>query len=236
MIELPLVLMGGVLGSAHCLGMCGPLALAVGVGQLSLGANLRRQLSFSVGRICTYALLGSMAGYSGAWLSRSPGLMVHGQAALSLFAGLCLVLLGLKTAGVFPRLRWPGHVGGSCSAGWIRAFLTRPGLGSAALAGVFTGLLPCGLVYAFLAMAAATSHMGWGALTMIAFGVGTVPLMVLTGCGGSLLGFASRQRVFQVAAWCVVVTGMISMVRAAGLLELTGAPSSTPSAACPFCP
>ncbi len=69
------------------------------------------------------------------------------------------------------------------------AFLLAPGLGNAFFAGVFTGFLPCGLVYAFLALASATQNMFAGWLTMLAFGLGTMPIMVLTGLGGGLLTF-----------------------------------------------
>jgi sulfite exporter TauE/SafE len=238
MIELPFVLAGGLLGSAHCVGMCGPLALTLGMNERRVVDNLRRQLAFSGGRIFTYAFLGAVAGFGGAWLNRQPQTLVNVQAVLAVAAGVALVAMGLHSAGVLPRIlrgAWGklAFAPALCSAGLIRAFLTAPGLANAALAGVFTGFLPCGLVYSFLAFAAATGHLASGAWAMVLFGLGTVPLMVATGCGASLVSLTTRTRLFQVAAWCVVATGVISITRGVGFLQLAGQTAPT---GCPLCP
>jgi sulfite exporter TauE/SafE len=110
--------------------------------------------------------------------------------------------------------------------------LVSPKLTAAFLAGVFTGFIPCGLVYAFLALAAATGDIVRAWLVMVTFGAGTVPLMVLTGCGGTLISVAARARVLKVAAWCVVVAGIISLARGASQLNLSAEQQATN---CPFC-
>ena len=69
MIEWPLILGSGMLGAAHCLGMCGPFALAVGAAAPSWRANLWRQAWYSAGRVFTYAVLGSAAAFGGRWLA-----------------------------------------------------------------------------------------------------------------------------------------------------------------------
>ena len=97
------------------------------------------------------------------------------------------------------------------------------------LAGLATGFLPCGLLYGMLANAASTSDLLTGGLTMAVFGLGTAPVMVLTGFGGSLLGVAQRRRLFQAAGWCVVITGAITLVR--GIYGLQ--PGQIPG--CPLC-
>jgi sulfite exporter TauE/SafE len=245
MIELPLVFIGGLLGSAHCIGMCGPLALALGgttgQGGTRLGAthNLKRQLAFSGGRIFTYGFGGAVAGYGGYWLSHHGGptvveaQMVQVQAWLAMAAGVVLVVMGLMTAGVFPHwvVSRMAHV--PCLSGkWVKTFLMAPGLGNALLAGVFTGFIPCGLVYGFLALAASAAGPLRGWLTMVCFGLGTVPLMVLAGCGGSLLNLTTRARVFQIAAWCVVLTGILSFARGVGYLNVAG---DVAAGNCPLC-
>ena len=234
MTELPLVFLGGLLGSSHCIGMCGPLALALGVQQSKLHENLGRQLLFSVGRITTYGFLGALAGASGWWLAERPQTLVNVQSLLSIFAGLTLVWLGLSTAGALPRLtgRWLNSAP-CAAASWFKTLLTTPGAASAIVAGAFTGFIPCGLVYAFVVLAASSGNVVRGWATMVAFGLGTVPLMVLAGCGGTLLSLGTRARVLQIAAWCVVVTGLISVARGAGYLELV---ASAAPAGCPFCP
>jgi sulfite exporter TauE/SafE len=233
MTDLPFVFLGGLLGSSHCIGMCGPLALALGVQQSRLHMNLGRQLLFSAGRIATYGFLGAVAGASGWWLSQRPQSLVNVQSLLSIVAGLTLIWLGLSTAGFLPRLtgRWLNSP--PCTTvSWFKTLLTTPGAASAMLAGAFTGFIPCGLVYAFVVYAASSGNVVQGWATMVAFGLGTVPLMVLAGCGGTLLSLSTRARVLHVAAWCVVVTGMISVARGAGYLELL---ANAAPAACPFC-
>lgn len=234
MMELPLVFVGGMLGSAHCLGMCGPLALVIGMSERSVGANLRRQCVFSMGRIFTYAFLGALAGYCGWWLSKRPGALIHAQSILGVVAGLFLVAVGLLSTGLAQRLGGPlGKPAGCATAAWLKTFLTTPGYSGALLAGVFTGFLPCGLVYAFLALAAATADFAHGVAIMTLFGLGTAPLMVVAGCGGSLVNGKTRRRLLHLAAWAVVGTGVIALARGISFLEPN---LSAAEASCPFCP
>ncbi len=86
MIELPLVLVGGLLGSAHCVGMCGGFVLTLGSVAPSWRANLARQLSFGAGRLFTYIALGAAAGYGG-FRFASTAAIPHTQAWLALVAG-----------------------------------------------------------------------------------------------------------------------------------------------------
>ncbi|MGD9637166.1 MAG: sulfite exporter TauE/SafE family protein [Pirellulales bacterium] len=233
MTDLPLIFLGGLLGSSHCIGMCGPLALALGVESGRLSTNVGRQLLFSAGRIFTYGFLGAVAGASGWWLTQRPQAFVNMQSALSIVAGVALVWLGLSTAGVLPRLggKWLNST--PCLAvGWFKTLLMSPNSASALLAGMFTGFIPCGLVYAFVVYAASSGSPVQGWATMAAFGLGTVPLMVLAGFGGSLLTLSARAKVLQVAAWCVVLTGLISVARGAGYLELM---ANAAPAGCQFC-
>ena len=233
MIELPLIFLGGLLGSAHCLGMCGPLAIALGASAPEGTNQLRRQMVFSVGRIFTYGFCGAVAGFCGAWLSAESRSLVLSQAWLALFAGGLLLLMGLVTAGVFPRPTTRLLSGLPCGfAPWLKTLLSAPGWSGALIAGVFTGFIPCGLVYAFLLKAGSTGDIWQGWLTMAAFGLGTVPLMVLAGYGGQLLSVVSRVKILHIAAWCIVLTGGISIAR--GVTQLNP-PERAVTAECPFC-
>jgi sulfite exporter TauE/SafE len=116
--------------------------------------------------------------------------------------------------------------------GLLATFLRAGGWGNVFLAGVFTGFLPCGLVYGFLALACSTASLPAGAMTMAAFGMGTVPLMVLTGSGASLVSSASRQRILRLAAWCVVLAGAISLARG---IDALAAAARASDPACPLC-
>jgi len=233
MTVLPLVFLGGFLGSSHCIGMCGPLALALGANESRLKENLVRQLVFSAGRIFTYGFGGAAAAFTGWWLANRPLPLVNVQASLSIIAGVALILLGLSTAGFLPSLSIRWLSANPCTgAKWIKTLLTGQGALSALLAGVFTGFIPCGLVYAFLAYAASTGEVLRGWLTMVVFGLGTVPLMVLAGVGGTALGLSARTRALKIAAWCVVLTGIISVARGVGYIGWLNEAVAT---GCPFC-
>ena len=222
MFELPLILLSGVLGSSHCIGMCGGFVLTIGSATPHLAANLRRQLVYTLGRLFTYSSLGAAAAFGGWRLAQAFPAVVNLPAALAIVAGLVLVYQGLRAVGWIGRKR-VSAANGPCLAGTMFAsILTSPGLLNAFLAGVLTGFLPCGLLYAMLALAAATNNMAAGALLMAVFGIGTAPVMLITGCGGSLLGLVGRQRLYTLAAWCVVVTGVLSIARGCGFVTIPG--------------
>ncbi|MEM9353403.1 MAG: sulfite exporter TauE/SafE family protein [Planctomycetota bacterium] len=233
MIEIPLIFVGGLLGSAHCIGMCGPLAVALSASAPSGAGLFGRQLFFSFGRVFTYACCGAAAGFGGAWAASPTQAYAVPQAWLAIAAGTALILMGLVTAGVLPKpaLRALGE--SPCTAAaWLKTFLAAPGWFGPFLAGIFTGFIPCGLVYAFLLKAGSSGGVWQGWLTMVAFGLGTLPVMLLVGYGGSFLSAGRRARIFRVAAWCIVATGLISVARGAYQLEPIAAGSQP---ACPLC-
>jgi sulfite exporter TauE/SafE len=230
--ELVAVFVAGALGSSHCLGMCGPIALALGASRRGFSDNLLRQCLFSAGRVATYSALGAMAGFAGWKLARQLPASVPVQAILAIVAGLLLVGQGLAATGWLPLpQRWAARL--PCAAApLVRNYLASPGWSSAVLAGALTGLLPCGLVYAFLALACSSQQMLDGGLRMAAFGLGTVPLMVGAGCAGSLLNLAARRHVLRVAGCCVILAGILSLSRGFGFLEALAAAAD---AGCPRC-
>jgi sulfite exporter TauE/SafE len=230
MIELPLIFVAGVLGSSHCLGMCGPFALALGSASPGWTANLRRQTLYSLGRLFTYATLGSLAGFAGQRLQQQVTFLTNVSALLAIVAGAFLVYQGLLAGGLLGRRVTAGQV--PClSSGLLIIWLRSPHWQDAFYAGLFTGLIPCGLVYGFLALAASTGHIAPAALVMLAFGLGTVPLMVMAGYSGSVLNVTLRRHMWRVAAGCVTVTGLITIARGLGSLAL-----SAGHVHCPFCP
>jgi sulfite exporter TauE/SafE len=231
MLEWILVLGGGLLGSSHCLGMCGGFALAIGASASGTRANVNRQVAYSLGRIFTYVCLGAAEGYGGLRLVRGVPEYVNAQAMLAVVAGSLLIVQGLLATGWLPLGR--GRAGGPCLAGGIlQGFLTAPGPRNVFLAGMFTGFLPCGLLYAYLSLAAATSDVVSGGLLMALFGLGTTSLLVGLGCGGTLLGLGARKRMLRIAAICVIVVGTVSIFRGAGFLPVS---DDRAPARCLFC-
>src|SRR5262245_35318286 len=147
LISSLMILFGGFLGSTHCIGMCGGFAATLGSGAPSVATNLLRQLTYSFGRIFTYAVCGAAAGYGGLRLILAIRPLADLQAWMSVAAGIVLVVIGLHAAGI---LRSWNPVGGasSCLASTLfGAFLLKPGWTNVFLAGLLNGLLPCGLVY-----------------------------------------------------------------------------------------
>jgi len=230
MIEYPLILLGGLLGSSHCVGMCGPFAITIGAGTSNWRTNLWRQSLYSLGRIFTYAFIGAMVAFLGMRIMH--GTIPFAQGSLSCLAGVLLVLQGLHATGLWARV-WKPRKSGFCPTTMLmKGFLTAPNGINAFLAGLLTGFLPCGLVYAFLALAASTGHVLMGMGTMAVFGLGTVPLMLTTGIGGSILSLPNRQRLLNVAGYCVLLTGLLTCYR--GGVALHGA-WTTGTANCPHC-
>jgi sulfite exporter TauE/SafE len=250
MIELPLIFVAGLLGTAHCLGMCGPFALLLGASSQSWIGALVRQSTYTAGRVFTYGVLGAAAGCCGRRLETVMPTVVNIPAALAIAAGLLLAWQGLKAAGWWPtgfasrwrtkavpngietaRNRLPTPTAPCLASGFVGQFLRqRSGTGDF-LAGVFTGLLPCGLLYGIVALATSTHSIPLGMATMVVFGLGTAPAMVLAGLSGRVVGLATRRRLFAAAAWCLVLTGLISVARGVSYLST----DNQPPAGCPLC-
>lgn len=227
-----LIMLGGLLGSSHCVGMCGGFAALVGLRHNTLAKNFRAQLVFSGGRLMSYATLGAAAGFAGNRLIESLPAIINVPAALCLVAGLLLVREGFLATGLLRRNMAGASTSGCLFGPVFSTILKTPGARHTFVAGIVTGLLPCGLVYAFVSLAASSGDLMQGSSTMLAFGAGTVPLMVITGCGAALLSANTRQRLWQLAAWSVIATGLLTLGRGAAFLQLKPEPQPV---ACPFC-
>ncbi|MBS3935492.1 MAG: sulfite exporter TauE/SafE family protein [Sulfuritalea sp.] len=193
----------GLLGGGHCAGMCGGI-----VGALSHqspqggGAAVRVHLAYNLGRIGSYALAGLLAGL----LGQAAGSLMAVQQGLYLFASLMLIALGLYLLG-FTQFLTPLERGGQ--ALWqrilplTRHFLPVRGIAQALPLGLLWGWLPCGLVYGALTTALASGSAGQGALLMLAFGLGTLPNLLLAGL------LLARFRRFVQARAVRVVSGLL---------------------------
>lgn len=185
----------GLLGSLHCLGMCGPIALALPRGNTDrLGYAVGRVL-YNLGRVFTYGLLGALAGAIG-----------QGVAMLGLQRGLSIGLGVLLLVGVLMGPRRLAALGGVrvVQRGVARlkaalgALLQRNASGTLLGIGLLNGLLPCGLVYVAMAGAAATGSAREGVLYMWLFGLGTLPLMLAASLAGHLVVARFRGRLRHV--------------------------------------
>jgi len=211
----------GLLGSAHCVGMCGGIVGALNAG---LAQNRRRSalslashhLGYNAGRISSYAIAGAAVGLIGAQASK-----LHLSATISvgnLIAGLFMVALGLYLAG------WWQALGSLEKAGahiWRfieplgRRFLPVKTPLQAFGLGLVWGWLPCGLVYSVLTLAMVSASPLQGALTMLGFGIGTLPAMLALGNAAGHFGSLARHPVTRrVAGVGIMLFGVYSCLTA----------------------
>ena len=225
-------MMGGLLGSSHCIGMCGGFAAIIGMRTKSLASNFRDQMVYSLGRLSSYATLGGVAGFAGKRIASALPSVINVPALLCLIAGVFLIREGLFASGLMRRQLKGPSASGCLVRPLFSSILRQPGLMNTFLAGAVTGLLPCGLVYSFVSLAASSADLLQGMATMVQFGAGTIPLMVATGCGTALLSRSARQWIWKVAGWSVLATGFLTLGRGAAFLQWQ---AQSKSVACPFC-
>lgn len=177
-LALPTAFFLGLLGGTHCLGMCGGIAATVSLGHNN-NQKLGFLLSYNSGRILSYGIAGAAIG-SLSWLIEHQ----TAQIVLRTFAGIMLIFMGLYIAQLWQVLTHVEQVGGVL---WKRIspvasrLLPVKNYSQALLLGLLWGWLPCGLVYSTLIWSSAASDWLLSAELMIAFGLGTLPTMLLTG-------------------------------------------------------
>ncbi len=225
---LPMLAAGfvaGFLGSAHCLGMCGGISglFAVNVEARSLISRMPLALTYNIGRILSYAILGMVVALFGsALVDAIPRL----AGPVRLVSGLVMILIGLQIAFNWRFLRPVETMG---AALWGRVSPVAKGLmpvtnmPRALGLGLIWGLLPCGLVYSVLLIAATSTDPASGAAIMVAFGIGTTPAMVMTGIGVLQLSRAlSRKGARLAAGVLIIVVGMLTLAMPVNKLLMPG--------------
>ncbi|MDO9226299.1 MAG: sulfite exporter TauE/SafE family protein [Pseudomonadota bacterium] len=211
------VFLTGLLGGAHCVGMCGGIVAAI-----SLHPGGRQpfvfQLAYSGGRIASYSMAGALAGLIGsaAFLSDT---LYPVQQGLYLLAQIVLILLGLYLAGLNQSVLVLERAGGVL---WrrlqplIARVMPIRTLSQALAAGALWGWLPCGLVYSVLVSALASGGSGQGATLMLLFGLGTLPNLLLMGWAArSLREWMRRVWVKRIAGLGVAAMGVWGLVQLA---------------------
>ena len=204
-----LAFMIGLLGSVHCIGMCGPLAIAVPSLKPGLGHLVLDKVMYQAGRIISYCVLGVLIGLIGhqIWMS---GL----QQGISIFTGVLIIAAACSR--IF-KLSVSG--GGS--------FLLKPfnklfgyalkNKANHLIIGMINGLLPCGFVYLALAGALNTGNVQLAVGYMFWFGVGTAPLMLLATIGMGFTGNLVRQRINKVIPFMMLFLGCWFLLRGMNL-------------------
>lgn len=211
----------GLLTSLHCVAMCGGINLSQCVGSASCADagkrnTLRASLLYNLGRVLSYTAIGAVVGAIGSVVSFSGA----AKGVVQLVAGIFMVIMGLNLLGIFPWLR-------KIAPRMPKIFARRlgaQGQGNGPLyVGLLNGLMPCGPLQAMQLYALSTGSAGMGAMSMLLFSLGTVPLMFGFGALSSLLNKKFTKRMMLVSAALVIVLG-VSMFHNGIALSGFGAP------------
>ncbi|HNA78875.1 MAG TPA: sulfite exporter TauE/SafE family protein [Turneriella sp.] len=199
----------GFLSGGHCLGMCGPLVLALPVSEDRVWISVFYRVIYNFGRVFTYTILGGIAGAVAALFS----LQVL-QARVAQIAGALLILLALLQ--LLPHI----HLGflsraHAFIARTIAPLLRNAGRGRFFLLGMLNGILPCGMVAAALLVSIAAETWLSGIAYMAVFGAGTFPLMLLASVFGIYLSGRMRQVVSWAGPLYAIALGILLLLRPA---------------------
>lgn len=227
-MELWTAFLLGLMGSLHCAGMCGPIALALPSSGSNRASFLIGRGLNQAGRISVYIGLGLISGLVGKTL-----VLAGVQQGLSIGLGVLMLVA------VFTTQLAPWSVRMSRWVGWVKSSLARylkqgTPLSLTAM-GAMNGLLPCGLVYVACGGAASTGDAVEGMAYMALFGLGTVPMMLSISLAGRSIPMGVRLRLQSVVPACLVLMGTLLILRGLGLgipylspdlsHSLTGCPS-----------
>ena len=201
----------GFLGSFHCVGMCGPIALAVGGSRGN--SFLVNKILYNLGRSITYAILGLIIGSIGFSLS-----LAGIQQGFSITMGAIILIMALSYKKADQFVTIPALSG---LVVWVKGRLSRFLKAGGSLAffgtGLANGLLPCGMVYMALVAAMAFQSPLLGATYMFFFGMGTIPLLLTLMYSGSFIPVGARQKLQRAIPYIGVFIGLVFIYRGLGL-------------------
>ncbi len=222
--------MVGLIGSVHCLGMCGPLIvayslqvrdpLASGAASSCVKQGISHHVAFHSGRIFSYGVLGAL----GAALFGMAGMntfVSHLRGGVVLIAALLLIYFGGVVLKLLPLPRFLSNASisnRSFPGEAIGRLLRSRDSGSRVAIGLVAGFLPCGLSWAAIVKAASTGNIADGFLTMVAFGLGTVPVLFMTGVSGSFLSIKIRIIGERLAGISIIAMGLILLFKGVRVL------------------
>lgn len=200
----------GFLGSFHCIGMCGPLALALPGADRPPFSLLLSRLAYNFGRVITYSILGITVGL----LSQMVAISGF-QQWLSIGIGVIL-LLGLTVSAFRQKINeWKSYPSKLMSKATtpIKSLFKKGTLGSLFLIGLLNGLLPCGFVYMALATALTTGTAFNSFYFMAGFGLGTIPAMLGVSMASGLISVSLRQKLQKISPYFIAAVGILLILR-----------------------
>ena len=208
----------GFLGGAHCIGMCGGImgALSFGMSDSTAAMRYRILLSYNIGRILSYGLIGLLFG--------SLGYLLGAYDVLRIIAGTLLIAMGLYLANWWRGLTWL-ELGGAYFWRYIqplgKGLMPVSSSPKALLLGAVWGWLPCGLVYSALAYASAQANPYQAAAVMVAFGLGTLPSVMAGGLMAERIKATIQNRNIR-SVFALIIIGFGCWTIYAGLPQTHG--------------
>ncbi|HEY7751847.1 MAG TPA: sulfite exporter TauE/SafE family protein [Ignavibacteriaceae bacterium] len=204
----------GLFGSLHCIGMCGPIAIALPVPDSSNLSFFTGRILYNLGRVVTYALLGAMFGFVGSKIA-----LAGAQQIVSILLGVVIivaVLLPQKYKNYFIQLPVIQKLSHPLKSN-IGMLFKKGNFSSMFLIGILNGFLPCGLVYVALAGAIASGDAISGLAVMVLFGLGTVPAMFAASVFGKFINIGIRTKIRKAIPVLAIVLGLIFVLRGMNL-------------------
>lgn len=235
MLDLLLIIALGFLGSfGHCVGMCGPLTVALALSQQDRNATTFNGLKFHLllnsGRLISYGLVGAALGGLGTIVVASGQLAGIGSSlrqCMTIFTGSLLIWFGIGQI----RPNWlpslpvlhplQGRIHQRLNLGMNHLARQQTWWAPALLGGLW-GLIPCGFLYAAQLKAVETGSLVTGAITMFGFGLGTAPMMVGLGVSAAKISRDRRSQLFHLGGWITVAIGILTLLRTDAMVDYTG--------------
>ena len=204
----------GLLGSFHCIGMCGPIAFMLPVDRTNALKKVSQITIYHAGRLLSYSIIGLIFGLIG----RS--LYIFGfQQQLSIAIGVLMIIIVLIPQSLFNKYNFSKPIYNLISKvkSALGSALKKKTLDTFLTIGFLNGFLPCGLVYMALFAAIASGNALNGSLYMLVFGLGTVPLMTTAIYFGHFLKGSIRQKIQKIIPVFVIIIGILFILRGLGL-------------------
>lgn len=202
----------GLMGSFHCVGMCGPIAISLPLQGNNYFQKVIGGVLYNLGRTVTYAILGAIFGLIG------QGFQLMGfQKWVSIIMG-SLMVISVLVPSIFKKINTGNNfpLSGMVRSGMQRLFSNKSFAGLF-LIGLLNGLLPCGLVYMAIAGAIGTSDVFLGIAFMVLFGLGTLPMLLMLSIVGNLVTVTLRNKINKVIPIIVVLIGVLFILRGLSL-------------------
>jgi len=205
----------GLLGTGHCIGMCGGLVSALSLSEAGRQGGWFFHLLYNIGRISTYTFIGAVVGWLGSALAYTDRFKMVTRSLL-IGSDVFVILVGLGTAGLFAwinvsKLDFPGPMKAMTLA--VAGLRRLPPAISALPLGLLFGFIPCGYLYAVAITAAQSASVATGALMLFAFGLGTAPSLLLFGGAAHWLSGRARTWMLRIAGLVVAGMGVINLIK-----------------------